>query len=166
MSTFGDFVGNKIVNYLEHNDNSLQQLLIKKGYIVKSCQRRAKGCSKYYIKTNDYLQRIPLSGFWCGYCGLVSCDNCSKKSTFMNFCIPCSFRCSSFNSSFSNGISSIGNIVDNGKAGYFSINTIIDENDIACTECNSTKHVDLFQISPEHDTTIAMLMCSMCRILV
>lgn len=30
MSTFGDFVGNKIVNYLEHNDNSLQQLLIKK----------------------------------------------------------------------------------------------------------------------------------------
>ena len=78
----------------------------------------------------------------------------------MNLCIPCSFRCSSFNNSFSNGISSIGNIVDNSRAGYFSINTIIGENDITCTECNSTKHVDLFQISPEHETTITILMCS------
>lgn len=169
MSTFGDFAGKKIVDYLEHYDKSLQQLLTKKGYVFVSCRRNAKNCSKYYIKTNDFLQRLPLAGFNCVYCGLYCCDNCSKKCTFMNLCISCSFKCSSFNIPQNNipPIIPQNNNHGNGRSGYFPINKMFaNTNDIECAECNSTEHVKLFQISPEPGITITILMCSLCRLLV
>lgn len=70
-----------------------------------------------------------------------------------------------YNNSFNIGIRGTNNI-NTGKPGYFPIIGAIGANNITCTECNSTEHVKLFQISPEPDTTITILMCSSCRMLV